>query len=33
MKEQIQGMETENLHFLTAGRRRRIIVYTLSESK
>ena len=33
MKEQIQGMETAEMYFLTAGRRKRIIVYIFTENK
>lgn len=32
-KEQIQGMEIAEMHFLTAGRRKRIVVYILTENK
>jgi hypothetical protein len=33
MKEQIQGTEIAEMRFLTAGRRKRIVVYTLTENK
>jgi len=33
MKEQIHGMETAEINFLTAGRRKRIAVYILIENK
>lgn len=33
MKEKIQGMEIAEMHFLTAGRRKRTAVYILTENK